>query len=288
MKTLLILRHAKTQSDAPAGDHARELTERGHRNAAAMGAYIQNLIGTPDAIITSDATRARQTAEIVAGFLGFTAPLTTEPRIYAADPDTLLAVVRGIPEVRPGAILSIDTYRASTAEAALDAGAHLVNDVTALSDPRMAGLVAERGCPIILMHMLGEPKTMQKDPRYVDVVRGVRDFLAKRAERAARAGVAIGDIILDPGIGFGKTYEHNLALLNRLDALVELGFPVVVGASRKSFLGKIVGSDSSKDRLFGTVATSVLAYERGATLFRVHDIRANKEALAVAAAVGQA
>ncbi len=200
----------------------------------------------------------------------------------------VLPVVRGILEVRPGAIVSIDTYRASTAEAALDAGAHLVNDVTALSDPRMAGLVAERGCPIILMHMLGEPKTMQKDPRYEDVVREVRDFLAKRAERAARAGVAHGDIILDPGIGFGKTYEHNLALLNRLDALVELGFPVLVGASRKSFLGKIVGSDSSKDRLFGTVATSVLAYERGATLFRVHDVRANMEALAVAAAVGQA
>ena len=200
----------------------------------------------------------------------------------------VLPVVRGILEVRPGAIVSIDTYQASTAEAALDAGAHLVNDVTALSDPRMVGLVAERGCPIILMHMLGEPKTMQKDPLYEDVVREVRDFLAERAERAARAGVAHGDIILDPGIGFGKTYAHNLALLNRLDALVELGFPVLVGASRKSFLGKIVGSDSSKDRLFGTVATSVLAYERGATLFRVHDVRANKEALAVAAAVSQA
>jgi len=105
MKTLLILRHAKTQSDAPAGDHARELTERGHRNAAAMGAYIQNLIGTPDAIITSDATRARQTAEIVAGILGFTAPLTMEPRIYTADPDTLLAVVRGIPDEVQTAII---------------------------------------------------------------------------------------------------------------------------------------------------------------------------------------
>jgi dihydropteroate synthase len=200
----------------------------------------------------------------------------------------VLPVVRGIVEARPRTIVSIDTYRASTAEAALDAGAHLVNDITALSDPRMVGLVAERGCPIILMHMLGEPKTMQKDPLYEDVVREVRDFLAERAERAARAGVAHGDIILDPGIGFGKTYAHNLALLNRLDALVELGFPVLVGASRKSFLGKIVGSDSSKDRLFGTVATSVLAYERGATLFRVHDVRANKEALAVAAAVSQA
>ena len=212
----------------------------------------------------------------------------SEPVSEEEELSRVLPVVRGIVEARPRTIVSIDTYRASTAEAALDAGAHLVNDITALSDPRMVGLVAERGCPIILMHMLGEPKTMQKDPLYEDVVREVRDFLAKRAERAARAGVAHGDIILDPGIGFGKTYAHNLALLNRLDALVELGFPVLVGASRKSFLGKIVGSDSSKDRLFGTVATSVLAYERGATLFRVHDVRANKEALAVAAAVDQA
>jgi dihydropteroate synthase len=212
----------------------------------------------------------------------------SEPVSEEEELSRVMPVVRGIVEARPRTIVSIDTYRASTAEAALDAGAHLVNDITALSDPRMVGLVAERGCPIILMHMLGEPKTMQKDPHYEDVVREVRDFLAKRAERAARAGVAHDDIILDPGIGFGKTYAHNLALLNRLDALVELGFPVLVGASRKSFLGKIVGSDSSKDRLFGTVATSVLAYERGATLFRVHDVRANKEALAVAAAVGQA
>ena len=196
----------------------------------------------------------------------------------------VMPVVREILVARPAAVVSIDTYRASSAEVALDAGARIVNDVTALGDPRMAHLVAERDCWVVLMHMLGEPKSMQQNPRYEDVVREVRDFLARRAERAARAGVDEGNIVLDPGIGFGKTLEHNLALLNRLDVLVELGFPVLVGSSRKSFLGKLSGG-GPKDRLFGTVATNVLAYERGATLFRVHNVLANKEALTVAAAI---
>jgi dihydropteroate synthase len=198
----------------------------------------------------------------------------------------VLPVVRGILESRPETKISIDTYRASTAEAALDAGARVVNDVTALrGDSRMAGLVAERGCPVVLMHMLGEPKSMQRDPRYDDVVREVRDFLVGRVEYAISAGVREENVILDPGIGFGKILRHNLELLNGLNVFVELGFSVLVGASRKSFLGKILGSDATGDRLFGTVATNVIAYERGATLFRVHDIRANKEALKVAAAV---
>jgi dihydropteroate synthase len=198
----------------------------------------------------------------------------------------VLPVVRGILESRPETKISIDTYRASTAEAALDAGARVVNDVTALrGDSRMAGLVAERGCPVVLMHMLGEPKSMQRDPRYENVVREVRDFLVSRVEYAISAGVREENVILDPGIGFGKTLRHNLELLNGLNVFVELGFFVLVGASRKSFLGKILGSDATGDRLFGTVASNVIAYERGATLFRVHDIRANKEALEVAAAV---
>jgi dihydropteroate synthase len=197
----------------------------------------------------------------------------------------VLPVIEGMVSARPDSIVSIDTYRSAVAEAALDAGAKAVNDVTALGDPRMAGLMAERGCPIILMHMLGEPKSMQQHPRYEDVVREVRDFLAERAQQAIRAGVQLENIILDPGIGFGKTLEHNLKLLKRLDSLVGLGFPVLVGVSRKSFLGKITGSEGPKSRLFGTVAANVLAYERGASLFRVHDVRANKEALAVAAAI---
>jgi dihydropteroate synthase len=158
--------------------------------------------------------------------------------------------------------------------------------VTALrGDPRMAALAAGAGCPLILMHMLGEPKTMQRDPRYDDVVREVRDFLAGRVEHAIAAGVEPENVILDPGIGFGKTLEHNLALLRRLDSLVELGFPVLFGASRKRFIGWITGVEDARDRVFGTVAANVLACERGATLFRVHDVRPNREALAVAEAL---
>ena len=198
----------------------------------------------------------------------------------------VVPVMRRILEARPETLVSVDTYRARTAEAALQAGACIVNDVTALrGDPRMAPLIADAGCPVVLMHMLGRPKTMQREPRYEDVVAEVRDFLAERAEYAISAGVKEENIVLDPGIGFGKTAEHNLALLKRLDRIVDLGFPVLVGASRKRFLGGITGRDEARDRVFGTVATTVLGYERGAKLFRVHDVKANREALAVAEAV---
>lgn len=216
---------------------------------------------------------------------------STRPGSDPVSPDEelrrVIPVIRGILAARPEAVISIDTYRASTAEAALDARASIVNDITALGDPGMVRLVSERGAPVVLMHMLGEPKSMQQDPHYEDVVREVRDFLAGRAERAVAAGVAEENVILDPGIGFGKTLRHNLELLNNLDAFVQLGYPVLIGASRKSFLGKITGSDGAKDRLFGTVATSIMAYERGARLFRVHDVRANRQALEVAAAIRQ-
>ena len=197
-----------------------------------------------------------------------------------------IPVIEAVLKANPDAAISIDTYRASTAEAALEAGARIVNDVSALrGDPRMAALVAEAGCPVVLMHMLGEPRTMQREPHYEDVVREVRDFLARRAEYAISAGVDAEKVILDPGIGFGKTLEHNLALLRHLDAIVDLGFPVLLGASRKRFLGAITGAENAKDRVFGTVATTLLGYEKGATLFRVHDVRANREALSVAEAV---
>ena len=198
----------------------------------------------------------------------------------------VVPVIRAILTERPSAIVSIDTYRVATAGAALEAGARIVNDVTALrADPRMTQLVADARCPVVLMHMLGEPKTMQRDPRYDDVVREVRDFLARRTEHAVAAGIEPEKIILDPGIGFGKTAEHNLLLLRRLEALEALGFPVLVGVSRKRFIGGITGVEEAKDRVFGTVVVNVIAYERGATLFRVHDVGANREALAVAQAV---
>jgi dihydropteroate synthase len=205
-------------------------------------------------------------------------PISPEEEARRAIP-----VVREILAECPDAIVSIDTYRSETAESALEAGVRIVNDVTALrGDPRMVRVVAEARCPVILMHMLGEPKTMQRDPRYDGVVRDVRDFLAGRAEHAVAAGVERENIILDPGIGFGKTLEHNLVLLRHLDSLVELGFPVLFGASRKSFIGRITGAEEARERVFGTVAANVIACERGATFFRVHDVRANREALALA------
>lgn len=182
-----------------------------------------------------------------------------------------------------GLRVSIDTMKAEVAAAALDAGASFVNDVAALRDPGMLPLVAERGCDVCLVHMRGEPRTMQADPRYDDVVDDVRAFLETRAQMAVAAGVAPERIIVDPGIGFGKTVEHNLVLLDRLDELVALGFPVLIGTSRKSFLGTIAGRDTA-DRLPGTIATNVLALERGASIFRVHDVAAVRDALEVAAA----
>jgi dihydropteroate synthase len=208
-------------------------------------------------------------------------PVSQEEEIQRVIP-----VLERILSVRPEAVISVDTYRSVTATAALEAGASLVNDVTALrGDPRIASVIQEAACPVILMHMQGEPKTMQKQPHYEDVVREVRDFLAERAEYAVAAGIRPENVILDPGIGFGKNLDHNLDLLRNLDAIVDLGFPVLIGASRKSFMEKITGVQEARDRVSGTVATTVLAYERGATFFRVHDVRANREALAVAEAV---
>jgi dihydropteroate synthase len=210
----------------------------------------------------------------------------SDPVSQEEEIERVVPVLERILSLRPEAVISVDTYRSGTATAALEAGASLVNDVTALrGDPRMASVIQEAGCQVILMHMQGEPKTMQKDPHYEDVVREVRDFLAERAEHAVAAGVGSEKIIVDPGIGFGKNLEHNLDLLHNLDAIVDLGFPVLVGASRKSFMQRITDVQEAKDRVSATVATTVLAYERGATFFRVHDVRANRQALAVAEAV---
>jgi dihydropteroate synthase len=184
-----------------------------------------------------------------------------------------------------GARLSIDTTKAGVARAALDAGATIVNDVSAFRfDPELAALVAESGADCCLMHMLGEPRTMQQDPRYDDVVSDVKAFLEERLAFATSEGVPEERVWLDPGIGFGKTVEHNLELLRRLDEIVAIGRPVVIGTSRKSFLGKLAGGRDEGGRLPGTIATNVVALERGATIFRVHDVAQNADALAVAAA----
>jgi dihydropteroate synthase len=196
----------------------------------------------------------------------------------------VIPVIEGIRAGNPGVRVSIDTSKAAVAAAALDAGADYVNDVTALrGDPDMAALVAERNVDVCLMHMLGTPRTMQAEARYDDVVDDVRSFLEQRIAAAVAAGIALERIEIDPGIGFGKTLEHNLELLGRLRELTALGRPLVLGTSRKSFLGKITGRETA-ERVPATLATVVMAYERGAQVFRVHDVAPARDALAVAAA----
>lgn len=196
----------------------------------------------------------------------------------------VMPVIGGLVAAGTPARISIDTSKAPVAAAALAAGATLVNDVTALrSDPAIAGVVAGTQAEVCLMHMLGDPRTMQDDPRYEDVVSDVKAFLEARMAFAVDEGIAEERILLDPGIGFGKNMEHNLQLVDRLDELVALGRPVVMGASRKSFLGRITGR-AVHDRVAATVAVNVLALERGARVFRVHDVGPTHDALRVAAA----
>jgi dihydropteroate synthase len=194
-------------------------------------------------------------------------------------------VVEGLTAAGIDVQISIDTSKAVVARAALQAGASLVNDVSALrGDAEMAGVIAESGAECCLAHVRGEPRTMQQDPRYADVVDEVKAFLAERLQFAVAAGIREERVLLDPGIGFGKTIDHNLALLARLQEIVALGPPVVIGTSRKAFLGRIGGDADAPRRLAGTIASNVLALERGASVFRVHEVAPLREALAVAAA----
>jgi len=208
---------------------------------------------------------------------------STRPGAAAVDAaeelERIAPVVAALAGDAGGPGVSIDTSKAAVAAAALDAGAVWVNDVTALrGDPELAALCAERGCEVVLMHMLGSPRTMQDDPRYDDVVDDVRAFLAERIEAAVAAGVDERRILVDPGIGFGKTVDHNLELLRRLGELRELGRPIVVGASRKRFLGAITGREVGR-REGGTAAANVLALAAGADVFRVHDVAETRAAL---------
>jgi dihydropteroate synthase len=183
--------------------------------------------------------------------------------------------------------VSIDTSKAEVARHALELGAELVNDVTALrGDPELAGVVADSGAYLCLMYMQGEPRTMQLDPRYGDVVSEVAAFLEERLGVAVAAGIAEERVCLDPGIGFGKTVEHNFELIRRLGELTALGRPVVIGISRKSSLGKLLGDpDATTGSVAASVGAAVAAYERGATILRVHDVREHVEALTAARAV---
>ena len=213
---------------------------------------------------------------------------STRPGAEAVSADEELRRVVPVLEALRGEVpVSIDTSKAVVARRALELGATLVNDVTALrGDPGLAAVVAESDAYLCLMHMQGEPRTMQADPRYDDVVSEVAAFLEQRLGAAVAAGIAEERICLDPGIGFGKTVEHNFELIRRLGELTSLGRPIVVGISRKSSLGKLLGDPAATTgSVAASVGAAVAAYERGATILRVHDVREHVEALAAARAV---
>jgi dihydropteroate synthase len=188
----------------------------------------------------------------------------------------IVPVIKAV--ARLGATISVDTTRSPVAEAALDAGARIVNDVSAgTDDPEILPLVARTACPVVLMHMLGQPATMQANPTYADVVGEVADYLRARAEAFEAAGVRRDRILLDPGIGFGKTVEHNLELLRSMKVLTGIGYPLVIGTSRKGFIGRVLDQPVAADRTFGTAATIAWSVANGAGIVRVHDVGPMKQ-----------
>jgi len=213
---------------------------------------------------------------------------STRPGSEGVSLDEELRRVVPVLERLGGAVpLSIDTAKAEVARRALALGAELVNDVTALrGDPALAGVVADAGCYVCLMHMRGEPRTMQRDPEYADVASEVTAFLEGRLRFAVAAGIDERRVCIDPGIGFGKTVEQNFELVSRLDVLLALGRPVLIGFSRKSSLGRVLGDREARTGpLSASIAAAVAAYEHGATILRVHDVKEHVEALAVARAI---
>ena len=264
-----------------------------HRTGRAVVMGILNV--TPDSFSDGGefyspeaaAAQAQKLADEAADIIDVGAE-STRPGSDRVSPAEQIARLRDVlpAAVQTGALVSIDTTRAAVAAYALDAGARIINDVSAgRDDPRLLPLAAERQVPVVLMHMLGKPKTMQADPHYDDVVAEVRAFLADRLAAADAAGVPRARCVVDPGIGFGKRLEHNLALLAGAGALAELGCPVLVGPSRKRFIGELTGEDTPARRVWGTVAACLAAWRRGATIFRVHDVGALVQALTVAQAV---
>ena len=192
----------------------------------------------------------------------------------------VVPVVEGLG--RLGALVSIDTRRAPVMRAAIDAGAKIINDITALTgDPDSLGLAAESGLPVVLMHMQGEPATMQDDPRYEDAAADIHAYFTERVTACEKAGIGRERIAVDPGIGFGKTVGHNLEILSRLDLYTGFGCPVLLGVSRKSFIGKLSREEPPKDRIAGSIAAILAAARQGVRLFRVHDVAETRQAFAV-------
>lgn len=218
-------------------------------------------------------------------------PESTRPGAEAVPPDEQIR--RAVPVIQKLARqidvpISIDTQNPDVARAALEAGASIINDISALADPDMVELAVESRVPVILMHMQGTPRTMQQHPHYDDVVSEVAAILKGRAEAAKAAGIKPEHIMLDPGIGFGKTGRHNLQLLNRLDRICDLGYRVLVGPSRKRFIGRLTGKENAAERTFGTAATVAWAIAKGASIVRVHDIRQMMDVVKVANAIAAA
>ncbi|MDA1191826.1 MAG: dihydropteroate synthase [Candidatus Poribacteria bacterium] len=224
---------------------------------------------TPDAAIS----RARQLVVDGAHILDIGGE-SSRPGAEPVGADEELRRVLPVVEaaVQTEAVVSIDTYKASVARACLERGAHLINDISAMRDPEMASVVAEFDAAVCLMHMRGDPKTMQRHPTYDDAVTEIADYLTERARYAESQGIRRESILLDPGIGFGKTLDHNLQLLRQMNRFGELGYPILVGASRKSFLGKLLGGAAETERLEGTAASVAVAISRGANVVRVHDL----------------
>jgi dihydropteroate synthase len=215
---------------------------------------------------------------------------STRPKAAQVPPEEELQRVIPVVERLAGRLripLSIDTTKAVVAERALAAGAEIINDISAMTfDPRMAEVVAAAGAGVVLMHTRGTPADMQKDTRYGDIVGEIKEFLGDALHRAALSGIATEQVVVDPGVGFGKDREGNLEILRRLDEFSSLGRPVLVGASRKSFIGTTLGRDV-EERVFGTAATVALALVSGATIFRVHDVRAMRDVADMTRAIMQ-
>ena len=207
----------------------------------------------------------------------------TDPVPVDEEKRRVLPVVEGL--VSRGVLVSVDTSKSEVAGAAIELGAEIINDVNACGSPGMVEVVGAAGVGVVLMHMQGQPRTMQVSPVYSDVVAEVREFLAERIEAVVVAGADRASVAVDPGIGFGKTVRHNLELLNRLEELARMGYPVVLGTSRKSFLGKLTGIAEPGRRDDVTAVTTALGFERGARVFRVHDVPSSRDALAVAGAI---
>lgn len=194
--------------------------------------------------------------------------------------DRVIPVIEGLLET--GVILSVDTRHAEVMAGAIQAGAHIINDVTALTgEPKSLEVVANLGCPVILMHMQGEPGTMQNAPMYEDAPREVSDYLAKRIKACEAAGIARSQIAIDPGIGFGKTVDHNLQIIKQIERLHEHGCAIVLGVSRKRFIGLITDTQNPQGRLPGSLAAAVYARTKGVQIFRVHDVAESKQALLI-------